>query len=121
MSGVPPVRPTSLRSAPAFSGADDTPWLVPDGRKLAVVISGLVGVLVYIGVDWISDLLEEAESSDPAIGKLISQGSIGGFLYLEVLDASFSFDGVIGELRGRARRLPAEIFPQGLDLQDLGG
>jgi hypothetical protein len=30
------------------------------------------------------------------IGKMISQGSIGGFLYLEVLDASFSFDGVIG-------------------------
>jgi hypothetical protein len=27
---------------------------------------------------------------------MISQGSIGGFIYLEVLDASFSFDGVIG-------------------------
>jgi hypothetical protein len=27
---------------------------------------------------------------------MISRGSIGGFLYLEVLDASFSFDGVIG-------------------------
>ena len=71
--------------------------LVPEGRKLAVLISGTVGVLVYIGVDWISGLLEEKEESDdPAIGKLISQGSIGGFLYLEVLDASFSFDGVIG-------------------------
>jgi hypothetical protein len=70
--------------------------LVPEGRKLAVLIAGMVGVLVYIGVDWISGLLEEEESSDPAIGKLISQGSIGGFIYLEVLDASFSFDGVIG-------------------------
>jgi hypothetical protein len=70
--------------------------MVPEGRKLAVLISGVVGVLVYIGVDWISGLLEEEESDDPAIGKLISQGSIGGFMYLEVLDASFSFDGVIG-------------------------
>jgi hypothetical protein len=69
--------------------------LMPDGRKLAVLIAGVVGVVVYVGVDWISGLLEE-EESDPAIGKLISQGSIGGFLYLEVLDASFSFDGVIG-------------------------
>jgi hypothetical protein len=70
--------------------------LVPEGRKLAVLISGVVGLLVYVGVDWISSLLEEEESEDPAVAKLISQGSIGGFLYLEVLDASFSFDGVIG-------------------------
>jgi hypothetical protein len=71
--------------------------MVAEGRKLAVLISGMVGVLVYIGVDWISGLLEEKEGGgDPALGKLVSQGSIGGFLYLEVLDASFSFDGVIG-------------------------
>ncbi|MFL6710002.1 MAG: DUF475 domain-containing protein [Massilia sp.] len=70
--------------------------LVPEARKLAVLTAGIVGVLVYVGVDWISSLLEEDESDDPAVGKLISQGSIGGFIYLEVLDASFSFDGVIG-------------------------
>ena len=70
--------------------------LVPETRKLAVLTAGVVGVLVYVGVDWISSLLESEESSDPAVGKLISQGSIGGFIYLEVLDASFSFDGVIG-------------------------
>jgi hypothetical protein len=69
--------------------------LMPEPRKLPVLLSGVVGVVVYVGVDWVSSLLEE-EESDPAIGKLISQGSIGGFLYLEVLDASFSFDGVIG-------------------------
>jgi hypothetical protein len=69
--------------------------LMPQGSKLPVLIAGVVGVGVYVGVDWVSGLLEE-EEADPAIGKLISQGSIGGFLYLEVLDASFSFDGVIG-------------------------
>ncbi len=69
--------------------------LMPEGRKLGVLVAGVVGVLVYVGVDWVSNLLEE-EEADPAIGKLISQGSIGGFIYLEVLDASFSFDGVIG-------------------------
>jgi hypothetical protein len=69
--------------------------LMPDGRKLPVLIAGVVGVGIYVGVDWISGLLEE-EESDPTIGKIISQGSVGGFLYLEVLDASFSFDGVIG-------------------------
>lgn len=69
--------------------------LMPEQRKLPVLISGVVGVAVYIGVNWISGLLEE-EEHDPTVGKMISQGSIGGFLYLEVLDASFSFDGVIG-------------------------
>ncbi len=69
--------------------------LVPEARKLAVLTSGVVGVVIYMTVHWISGLLEE-EEADPTIGKLISRGSIGGFLYLEVLDASFSFDGVIG-------------------------
>ena len=69
--------------------------LMPEARKLPVLIAGVTGVLIYIGVNWISGLLEE-EEEDPTIGKMISQGSIGGFLYLEVLDASFSFDGVIG-------------------------
>ena len=69
--------------------------MVQEPHKLSVLASGMLGVAVYVGVDWISGLLEE-EESDPAIGKMISRGSIGGFMYLEVLDASFSFDGVIG-------------------------
>ncbi|MBQ5948757.1 DUF475 domain-containing protein [Massilia sp. ST3] len=69
--------------------------LMPPPRKLPVLIAGVVGVLIYIGVQWLSGLLEK-EEEDPTVGAMISQGSIGGFLYLEVLDASFSFDGVIG-------------------------
>jgi hypothetical protein len=69
--------------------------LMPEERKLPVLVAGVVGVIVYVGVDWFSSLLEKEEST-PGVGKMISQGSIGGFLYLEVLDASFSFDGVIG-------------------------
>ncbi|GAB3447008.1 DUF475 domain-containing protein [Massilia solisilvae] len=69
--------------------------LVGPADQLPVLIAGVVGVAVYVGVDWISGLLEE-EEHDPAIGQIIARGSIGGFLYLEVLDASFSFDGVIG-------------------------
>ena len=69
--------------------------LVPQGRKLSVLASGVLGVVIYVGVNWISGLLEE-EEEDPTIGKMISRGSFGGFMYLEVLDASFSFDGVIG-------------------------
>ncbi len=69
--------------------------LIPDARKLSSLTSGVVGVAVYVAVNYISSFLEQ-EEHDPAIGKMMLGGSIGGFIYLEVLDASFSFDGVIG-------------------------
>jgi hypothetical protein len=40
--------------------------------------------------------LLEKEEGGANVGDLVKRGGIGGFLYLEVLDASFSFDGVIG-------------------------
>lgn len=69
--------------------------LVPVEQKLSVLMAGVGGIVVYLGVSFLSGLLEN-EVGDPAIGTVIKRGSIGGFLYLEVLDASFSFDGVIG-------------------------
>ncbi len=69
--------------------------LMPEARKLSVLTAGVLGLAVYVAVGWFSGLLEE-EESDPGIGKMIARGSIGAFVYLEVLDASFSFDGVIG-------------------------
>ncbi|MYM30894.1 DUF475 domain-containing protein [Duganella sp. CY15W] len=70
--------------------------LVSEGQKLVVLISGLWGILIYVGVDGISSLLEKEEEGGGNVGDMVKKGGIGGFLYLEVLDASFSFDGVIG-------------------------
>ena len=69
---------------------------VEDSHKFAVMIAGTWGILTYLLVDFISSFLEKEEEEDPIIGKIVKRGSIGAFLYLEVLDASFSFDGVIG-------------------------
>jgi hypothetical protein len=69
--------------------------LVPEAQKMVVLISGLWGILIYVGVDAISSLLEK-EESEGNVGDMVKRGGIGAFLYLEVLDASFSFDGVIG-------------------------
>ncbi len=66
-------------------------WLIPESRQISVLMAGLWGVMVYVGVDVIGGLLEKNEE-----GELVKAGGVGGFLYLEVLDASFSFDGVIG-------------------------
>ena len=71
--------------------------MVEEGKQLAVLIAGLWGVLTYVSVDVVSSVLE-MEEEDPKVGDMIKRGGVGGFLYLEVLDASFSFDGVIGAL-----------------------
>lgn len=70
--------------------------MVDAEKKYDVVVAGLMGVMVYLGVDVISSLLESEEQNDAPVRDMAHKGSIGGFLYLEVLDASFSFDGVIG-------------------------
>jgi len=70
---------------------------VDEAQRMVVLIAGVWGILVYVGVDMISSLLEKSESDENSnVGDMVKRGGIGGFLYLEVLDASFSFDGVIG-------------------------
>jgi len=70
---------------------------VDAGQRMIVLVAGIWGILVYVGVDMISSLLEKSESDESSnVGDMVKRGGIGGFLYLEVLDASFSFDGVIG-------------------------
>lgn len=71
--------------------------MIEGQRQLTVLVSGLWGVMVYVAVDVVSSILE-MEEEDPKVGDMIKRGGVGGFLYLEVLDASFSFDGVIGAL-----------------------
>jgi uncharacterized protein len=70
--------------------------MVPAEKRFPVLYAGVAGVAIYLAVGWLSGLLEEDPEEAKALGKTVQRGSIGGFLYLEVLDASFSFDGVIG-------------------------
>jgi hypothetical protein len=66
-------------------------WL-PGHEQLTLLEAGLAGLVAYIAVDGLSALLD-AESG--ATEQVVRSG-VAAFLYLEVLDASFSFDGVIG-------------------------
>lgn len=58
-----------------------------------VLFAGLGGILLFLLVDSIDALFSmgDEEGGSPA-----KRSGIAAFLYLEVLDASFSFDGVIG-------------------------
>lgn len=65
---------------------------LPETDRLTYLISYLWGILTYLIVHGISGILESGE-----LTKMRFFGSgLGMFLYLEVLDASFSFDGVVG-------------------------
>ncbi|MEP9381638.1 DUF475 domain-containing protein [Nocardioides sp. KR10-350] len=73
-----------------------------------VLFSGVLGVVTYLLVNGLGELFEGVGGADDADGQAGGDGGPNGvakatgkaafflFLYLEVLDASFSFDGVIG-------------------------
>jgi hypothetical protein len=69
--------------------------LLPGHAALVFVESGLAGIIAHIVVDAIGTMLEAREAARRVAGVLVRSG-LGGFVYLNVLDASFSFDGVIG-------------------------
>ncbi|ONM48992.1 DUF475 domain-containing protein [Nocardia donostiensis] len=75
-------------------------FLAPDDVRATVLVAGLLGMITYIAVDGLGSMFhteEYEEKSGPSeLVKATGKAGFFLFLYLEVLDASFSFDGVIG-------------------------
>ena len=69
--------------------------MLPDAEALTFLIAGMLGLVTFIAVEGINAILELKEEAAKLQGAVVRSG-LGGFLYLNVLDASFSFDGVIG-------------------------
>lgn len=64
-------------------------------EKSTVLLSGISGLVLYVLVDSLGSFFEIEEEGE-AIAATAKRSGIMGFVYLEILDASFSFDGVIG-------------------------
>ena len=62
--------------------------------------AAVFGTLTYIAVEWTEVIFaapEEAEdTATQSLTASAAKNGLAGFIYLEVLDASFSFDGVVG-------------------------
>ncbi len=69
-----------------------TSTMLADGDALTFITSAIAGLLTYLAVEIVNHVLEPPTPSTEDVAK----AGFGAFLYLEVLDASFSFDGVIG-------------------------
>jgi hypothetical protein len=60
--------------------------------RLSVISAGIVGILIYLGIDNLSNWLEAKEQ----LSTVAKSSGLASFLYLELIDASFSLDGVLG-------------------------
>ena len=69
-------------------------------RGLEVAVAGAVGIVAFLLITSLGELFEgsaEHEASEGSrLSVVVGRAALLLFLYLEVLDASFSFDGVIG-------------------------
>ena len=74
-----------------------TQHYVPTEYKLSVLTSGLIGIVVYLTIDGVTHWLEKHEEQRAkALSATVKGGGLIAFWYLELIDASFSLDGVLG-------------------------
>jgi uncharacterized protein len=69
-------------------------WLPPEIR-LDALVAGISGLILFVIVDSLAALFEGEEEGELAT-EVVKKAGLMSFIYLEVLDTSFSFDGVIG-------------------------
>ena len=81
-------------------------WL-SDAEALTFIVSGIFGLLAHIAVEAVGALLQppnmahghggtDAGAPGVDLAATAAKSGLAGFLYLNVLDSAFSFDGVIG-------------------------
>lgn len=81
--------------------------LAPSDKVSTVLVSGVLGMATYLVVNGLGEFFDTDDEAEEAVADGAVSGSkrvvhvVGKaafflFLYLEVLDASFSFDGVVG-------------------------
>jgi hypothetical protein len=72
--------------------------LVEGHERQTVLISGLVGLLIYLLINALDTLLSRSGMNKTlqTQAKATFKAGLVGFLYLNIVDASFSLDGVIG-------------------------
>jgi hypothetical protein len=67
---------------------------IPTHDRLAAVLAGMFGIVLFVMVGSFSTLFEE-QGLESMVGTVRNAGMMS-FIYLEILDASFSLDGVVG-------------------------
>lgn len=61
-------------------------------HRLEALTAGVIGVVLFVLVDSVAALFDDSGEA----GKVVQRSGLMSFIYLELLDASFSLDGVVG-------------------------
>lgn len=70
--------------------------IAPDMR-MSVLTSGIAGIITYLAIDGLAEWLERRQEERAKLcADAVKCSGLVGFLYLELIDASFSLDGVLG-------------------------
>ena len=70
---------------------------IPVDLRQSVLTSGLSGIVIYLVIDGLSKWLEKRQEERAKLcADTVKCSGLVGFLYLELIDASFSLDGVLG-------------------------
>lgn len=73
-------------------------YVIPAQLKMPVIISGIAGIITFLLIDGLSHFLERHEqiSLSKCGANAVQCTGLVSFIYLEMIDASFSLDGVLG-------------------------
>lgn len=71
-------------------------FTVEPALKETIALASLLGIALHVGLESISSFFEKRNNHTSKAVKQVGWAAFASFMYLQVLDASFSFDGVIG-------------------------
>lgn len=70
---------------------------IEPSQQINVLKSGLAGIGIYLLIDGLAEWLEKRQEEQAKLcADTVKCSGLVGFLYLELIDASFSLDGVLG-------------------------
>lgn len=73
--------------------------ILPQAEALSFFMAGILGIVTHEVVKFLGDLMESSNSEESVnLTGVVAKNGLASFLYLEILDASFSLDSVIGAL-----------------------
>jgi hypothetical protein len=70
---------------------------IEPAMQQSVLKSGIAGIITYLAIDGLAEWLEKRQEERAKLcADTVKCSGLVGFLYLELIDASFSLDGVLG-------------------------
>ena len=71
-------------------------FTVDQDLKNTVLLSSVLGIALHVGLESMAKVFDKSMEKKSQVKHQVGWAAFASFMYLEVLDASFSFDGVIG-------------------------